>query len=200
MKKSFGPTAILVLLLGTACATTSPQPVPSALGAIPIPRGMAYQPERSTIIESPSVRAAHLVYRGRLEPQSLREGMRSTLETDGWRHVSTSAPTTRGSVQVFEKAGHSLEVDISQGLWFTYLALQGSQASTPVAATGTGPTAPEPTRLTDGRAADGGAGTPASDVATGPAPTSPSAWKRVKEGGISFGLSVKNFFGSLFSN
>ena len=41
-----------------------------------MPKGLAYQPSKSTIIESPTVKAARLVYRGRLEVESLKSPKR----------------------------------------------------------------------------------------------------------------------------
>ena len=58
--------AFLVLALTAGCATTSSRPVRSEFEDIPVPKGLSYQPSKSTIIESPTVKAARLVYRGRV--------------------------------------------------------------------------------------------------------------------------------------
>src|SRR5256885_15052754 len=79
----------LILLSPAACATTTaPRP---QFPDIQLPAGLTYQPDRSVVIESPSVKAAQLVYRGRLEPQSLGDAMRARVEADGWRPLSRAS-------------------------------------------------------------------------------------------------------------
>jgi hypothetical protein len=119
--------AFLVLALTAGCATTASRPTRSEFEDIPVPTGLTYQPSESTIIESPTVKAARLVYRGRLEVASLSDAMRTTLEANGWRHVgSTSADND--ITQVYEKPGSSLEVRLIDGWWFTYVELTASRA------------------------------------------------------------------------
>jgi hypothetical protein len=86
------------------------------------------------IIESPSVKAARLVYRGRIEPQSLGNALRTTLEANSWRHVSSTSNANRGSYQVYEKNGNTLQVHLYEGLWFTYVELDASRALIPAGA------------------------------------------------------------------
>ena len=118
---------VALLLLG-ACATST-KAVRSEFEDIPVPKGLTYLADSSTIIESPTVKAARLVYRGRLEPSSLGVALRATLEANGWRHVSTTS-VERGITQVYEKAGSSLEVLVWEGWWgiFTYVELTASRA------------------------------------------------------------------------
>src|SRR2546422_3626587 len=78
---------LALMLLATACATTR---LRTEFDDVPLPTGLTYQPQRSVVIESPSVKAAKLVYRGRLEPASLGLVMRAMLESNGWRHVNTT--------------------------------------------------------------------------------------------------------------
>jgi hypothetical protein len=92
-----------------------------------VPNGLTYQPSESTIIESPAVKAARLVYRGRIEVASLSDAMRATLEANGWRYVS-SVSAGDDIIQVYEKSGSSLEVRLSDGWWFTYAELTASRA------------------------------------------------------------------------
>jgi len=120
---------LAVVLLG-ACASTSPKAVRSEFEDIPVPKGLQYLVSKSTIIESPTVKAARLVYRGRLELASLTVAMRSTLEANGWRHVSSTS-STHGATQVYEKAGSSLEVLLWEGFWYTYVELTASRALQP---------------------------------------------------------------------
>src|SRR5215831_19876505 len=95
--------AFLVVALMAGCATTSSKPTRSEFEDIPVPSGLTYLPDKPTIIESPTVKAARLVYRGRVEVDSLSVAMRTTLEANGWRHVSTTSAGDHGIVQVYEK-------------------------------------------------------------------------------------------------
>jgi hypothetical protein len=120
--------AFLVLALTAGCATTSPKAARSEFEDIPVPKGLTYQPSKSTIIESPTVKAARLVYRGRLEVESLGIAMRTTLEANGWRHVSTTSAGDHGVTQVYEKSQSSLEIRLLDGWWYTFVELTASRA------------------------------------------------------------------------
>jgi hypothetical protein len=120
--------AFLVLALTAGCATTSSRPTRSEFEDIPVPKGLTYQPSKSTIIESPTVKAARLVYRGRLEVESLALAMRTTLEANGWRHVSSTSAADHGITQVYEKSGSSLEVRLLDGWWYTFVELTASRS------------------------------------------------------------------------
>jgi hypothetical protein len=119
----------LVTLVLAACATGRPVQPRSEFEDIPVPKGLVLQADKSTIIESPSVKAARLVYRGRIEPGSLALAMRTTLEANGWRNVSSTMTGQHGAMQVYEKSGNSLQVQIWEGLWFTYVELTASRAT-----------------------------------------------------------------------
>jgi hypothetical protein len=126
----FMGVASLVLIgsLVAGCASTAPRPPRSEFEDIPVPKGLTYQPDKSTVIESPSVKAARLIYRGRLEPDSVGQAMRVTLEANGWRHVSTTTASGRGTTQVYEKANNALQVHIHEGVWYTYVELDATRA------------------------------------------------------------------------
>lgn len=114
----------------TGCATFAPsRAARSEFEDIPVPKGLAYIEQDSTIIESPTVKAAKLVYRGRVEPVSLGSAMRSTLEANGWRHVSSSTAGDKGTTQVYEKSGQSLQVKVWEGWYYTYVELTASRAT-----------------------------------------------------------------------
>jgi len=117
--------AVLVLLAG--CASTSSQPARSAFEDIPVPNGLTFQPSKSTVIESPTVKAARLVYRGRVEVESLALAMRTTLESNGWRQVSSTATADHGITQIYEKSGNPLEVRLIDGWWYTYVEMTASR-------------------------------------------------------------------------
>jgi hypothetical protein len=120
--------AFLLLALTAGCATTSSRPTRSEFEDIPVPKGLTYQPSKSTIIESPTVKAARLVYRGRLEVESLALAMRTTLEANAWRHVSSTSAADHGITQVYEKSGSSLEVRLLDGWWYTVVELTASRS------------------------------------------------------------------------
>jgi hypothetical protein len=113
-------TAIALLALLAGCATGAPRPMRVEFEDIPVPKGLAYHAPASTVIETPTVKAARQVYRGRIEPESLAVAIRTTLEANGWRHVSGSTTGQHGITQVFEKSGTSLHVLLWEGLWYTY--------------------------------------------------------------------------------
>lgn len=116
--------AVLLLFALTAgCATSSSQPTRSEFEDIPVANGLTYQPSKSVIIESPTVKAARLVYRGRVEVDSLAVAMRTALETNGWRYVSSTSTSDHGVTQVYEKAGNPLEVRLIDGWWYTYVEM-----------------------------------------------------------------------------
>jgi hypothetical protein len=121
----------LSLLVTTACASNPSRPTRSEFEDIPVPSGLTYLEGRSTIIESPSVKAARLVYRGRIEISSLATAMRSTLEANGWRNVSATTAQTRGTVQVYEKSGNSVQVRLWEGWYYTYVELTASRPLAP---------------------------------------------------------------------
>jgi hypothetical protein len=120
--------AVVALSL-VACATGRPVQQRSEFEDIPVPKGLTLQSDQSTIIESPSVKAARLIYRGRIEPGSLALAMRTTLEANGWRNVSSTTTGQHGAMQVYEKSGNSLQVQVWEGIWFTYVELTASRAT-----------------------------------------------------------------------
>lgn len=117
----------LILLLAVGCASTPPKPVRSEFEDIPVPKGLVYDLDRTTIIESPSVKAARLFYKGRLEPESLSVAFRTTLEANGWRHVSSTHMTDQGTTQVYEKDGNSLQVRIYEGWYYTWVEITATR-------------------------------------------------------------------------
>jgi hypothetical protein len=119
MKPRGYAAAAAAMLMLAACAS-APRAARTEFEDIPVPKGLAYQQEDSTIIETPNVKAGRHVYRGRLELDSLTTAIRSTLESNGWRHVSSTKSAEHGTTQVYEKDGDSLQVHLSEGIWYTY--------------------------------------------------------------------------------
>lgn len=118
---------LLVVTMLAGCATAPARAVRSEFEDIPVPKGLALDQKRTTIIESPTVKAARLIYKGRVEPASLAMAFRTTLEANGWRFVSTTTFAPQGTTQVYEKAGDSLTVQISEGLWYTWVELTATK-------------------------------------------------------------------------
>jgi hypothetical protein len=117
------------MLLTFGCTTTPP--VRRQFDDINLPTGLTYQPGDSIVIESPTIKAAQLVYRGRLEPITLSDAMRTRLEASGWRQISRTSTAKDGTRQVYEKDGSALDVHIYESLWYTYLSLSTSQVLPP---------------------------------------------------------------------
>ncbi|MBI1845993.1 MAG: hypothetical protein HYR86_03355 [Candidatus Rokubacteria bacterium] len=124
-------TIACTVLIFTACASNPSRMVRSEFEDIPVPKGLSYVGSKSTVIESPSVKAARLVYRGRLERDSLAIALRSTLEANGWRHVGTTASAAHGINQTYAKDANSLQVLLWEGIYYTYVELTASRALPP---------------------------------------------------------------------
>ncbi|MGH7334721.1 MAG: hypothetical protein ACREKS_18640 [Candidatus Rokuibacteriota bacterium] len=123
---------VFALLLATGCASTAPKPAYTAFEGLPVPKGLEYRPADSTIIETQDIKAGRVIYRGRIEPESLAQSMRSTLEADGWRLVGSTLSAQSGSAQLYEKSGMSLQVRIWEGgifSWYTYVELAAIEMS-----------------------------------------------------------------------
>ncbi len=119
---------VLAASLAAACATGQSKTSRSEFEDIPVPRGLNFVEDRATVIESPSVKAARLIYRGRIEINSLGTAMRTTLEANGWRSVSSTTNGSYGITQVFEKSANSLQIRLWEGWWYTYVELTASRA------------------------------------------------------------------------
>jgi hypothetical protein len=123
--------ALLVLSFTlAACASTPPLTLRSTgFEDISVPQSFRYQAARSIIIESPNVKAARLLYGGRIDPEVVSVTLRGSLERSGWRHINTTRG--RSITQVYEKGGDALQIAIWEGSLFnrfTYLELTASRA------------------------------------------------------------------------
>ncbi len=119
-----------VVLTLTSCASSPPRPQRSEFEDIPVPKGLTLDLNKSTIIESPTVKAARLFYKGRLEADSLGLAFRTTLEANGWRHLSSTTSADKGTTQVYEKAGNSLQVLIYEGIYYTWVEVSATRVVT----------------------------------------------------------------------
>ena len=120
-------TAFMIALVLSACASSPSRPQRSEFEDIPVPKGLELDSSKSTIIESPSVKAARLFYKGRVEPESLGTAFRTTLEANGWRHLSSTLSSGKGTTQIYEKAGSSLQVMIYEGVYYTWVEMSATR-------------------------------------------------------------------------
>jgi len=120
--------SMMVLSL-TGCASSPPRQPRSEFEDIPVPGGLTLDWDKSTVIESPTIKAARLVYKGRIQPDSLGVAFRTTLEANGWRHLTSTTNSDKGSTQVYEKNGNSLQVMIYEGLFnfYTWVEVSATQ-------------------------------------------------------------------------
>lgn len=109
----------LALML-TSCASSAGPRQQSEFEDVPVPAGLTLDQDRTTIIESPTVKAARLFYKGRITPESLALAYRTSLEANGWRHVSSTTSSAKGTTQVYEKQDSSLQVMIYEGWYYTW--------------------------------------------------------------------------------
>jgi len=117
------------LLAAAACASNPPRVQRSEFEDIPVPKGLTVDLNKSTIIESPTVKAARLFYKGRIEVESLAVAFRTTLEANGWRNLSATTASDKGITQVYEKAGSSLQVLIYEDWLFnTWVEMSATRA------------------------------------------------------------------------
>jgi len=124
---------LVFLALGltlSACASSPPRQARSEFEDIPVPRGLTLDANKSTIIESPTVKAARLFYKGRIEPDSLGVAFRTTLEANGWRHLSSTTSADKGTTQVYEKSGNTLQVMIYEGIYYTWVEVSATRVVT----------------------------------------------------------------------
>jgi hypothetical protein len=127
--KFAGTLATIALTVSlTACASAPPRAPRSEFEDIPVPKGLTFQADRSKVYESPQVKAAWLVYRGRVEIESLAVAMRTTLEANGWRPISATATSPHGKTQIYEKGGTTLQVQLWEGLYYTYVEMATGRA------------------------------------------------------------------------
>ena len=91
-----------------------------------MPKGLTVDLNKSTIIESPTVKAARLFYKGRVEIESLAVAFRTTLEANGWKNMSATTASDKGITQIYEKTGSSLQVLIYEGWYNTWVEMSAT--------------------------------------------------------------------------
>lgn len=110
----------LTLTLASCASSSGPARQRSEFEDVPVPAGLTLDQNRTTIIESPTVKAARLFYKSRIKPESLALAYRTSLEANGWRHVSSTTSSSKGTTQVYEKQDSSLQIMIYEGWYYTW--------------------------------------------------------------------------------
>jgi hypothetical protein len=112
----------IVVLSLAACAASpgAPRTQRSEFEDVPVPAGLTLDNSKTTIIESPTVKAARLFYKSRVKPESLAAAYRTSFEANGWRYVSSTTSANNGTIQVYEKPESSLQVMIYEGWYYTW--------------------------------------------------------------------------------
>jgi len=136
----------LCLLAATACVSNPPRVQRSEFEDIPVPKGLTVDLNKSTVIESPSVKAARIFYKGRLQVESLAVALRTTLEANGWRHLSSTTASDKGITQVYDKAGSSLQVTVYESWYYTWVEMAATRLIGPAGTASTPPTTATPTK------------------------------------------------------
>jgi len=121
----------VIALSLAACASSPPKQARSEFEDIPVPSGLTLDWSKSAVIESPSLKAARLVYKGRVEPGSLGLVYRTTLEANGWHHLSSTTSSEKSTTQVYEKSGNSLHVLIYESFYYTWVEVSATRVVTP---------------------------------------------------------------------
>jgi len=165
----------VIALTLSACASSPARPQRTEFEDIPVPAGLTLDLNKSTIIESPTVKAARLFYKGRLQPESLGVAFRTTLEANGWHHVSSTTSAEKGITQVYDKAGNSLQVLIYEGFYYTWVEVSTTKAVTASQGSERSVYPPPSDKRTYPQASDKTAAPQASDTPPPPAsdPTAP---------------------------
>jgi hypothetical protein len=58
---------------------------------------------------------------------SLTVAFRTTLEANGWQYLSSTTTAEKGTTQVYDKAGSSLQVLIYEGWYYTWVELSATR-------------------------------------------------------------------------
>ena len=121
----------LCLVTVTACAANAPRVQRSEFEDIPVPKGLIVDLNKSTIIESPEVKAARLFYKRRVDIESVAVAFRTTLEANGWKNISATTLSDQGITQVYEKPSSSLQVHIYESWYNTWVEMSATRVVSP---------------------------------------------------------------------
>jgi hypothetical protein len=142
-----GALVVAAAVISTGCVTAqssqSSAPTQVVFDDIPMPSALTYLEDKAVIIESPAVKAARVVYRGRLTLATLGPALRTSLETNGWKHVSSATTGPHGTVQIYEKERSALQIRLWENILFTYVEVTTSRLAPTSPAASAAPVAPE---------------------------------------------------------
>jgi hypothetical protein len=65
-----------------------------------------------------------------VESDGLGVAFRTTLEANGWRHLSSTTSADKGTTQVYEKGGNSLQLMIYEGIYYTWVEVSATRVLT----------------------------------------------------------------------
>jgi len=119
---------IVSLALSAGCVTTGASRAPRVeFEDIPMPTNLTYLDGDAVIIESPGVKAARLVYRGRVSMATLVPAMRTMMEANGWRHLNSTTAASAGTIQMYEKGRDTVQLRLRENVIFTYVEVTTSR-------------------------------------------------------------------------
>jgi hypothetical protein len=128
MKTTASTCALIVALaLSAGCVTSAPRGPRVEFDDIPMPTNLTYLDDRAVIIESPGVKAARLVYRGRVSMASLIPAMRGMMEANGWRQTNSTTAPPVGTIQMYEKGRDTVQLRLWENMMFTYVEVTTSR-------------------------------------------------------------------------
>src|SRR5260370_24780729 len=94
----------LALTLASCAASSGPaKPQRSEFEDVPVPSGLTLDSSRTTIIESPTLKAARLFYKSRIKPESLAVAYRTSPQANAWRHISSTTSTAKRPHQAHQQ-------------------------------------------------------------------------------------------------
>jgi hypothetical protein len=129
MKTKSTCALIVALALSAGCVTSSPRGPRVEFDDIPMPTNLSYLDDRAVIIETPGVKAARLVYRGRVSMATLVPAMRTMLEGSGWRQVNSTTAPPVGTIQMYEKGRDTVQLRLWENMVYTYVEVTASRLS-----------------------------------------------------------------------
>jgi hypothetical protein len=127
MKTSSTCALIVALVLSAGCVTSAPKGPRVEFDDIPMPTNLTYLDDKAVIIESPGVKSARLVYRGRVSMATLVPAMRTMLEGQGWRQTNSTTAPPVGTIQMYEKGRDTVQLRLWENMVYTYVELTTSR-------------------------------------------------------------------------
>jgi len=103
---------------------------PSGLADVELPRGLTYQPKRSTVLHAGDNAIGEFIFKGRFQGEALADFLDDHMRRSGWRPVSRIHLDRH--LLLFEKRDRVVLATVKEGMITTHLTLlvvpQGKQA------------------------------------------------------------------------